>query len=132
MTSEDHQRLARQAAPEWPTFAARVASQLQNAAHGFRIGDDARAVEALRDGIDDLTSFLAWIGELCDAAGGGDVGTDADALAQRLARGARDVREALSRGDFVDAADRIEDALIAELMSSGSLADRVAAGLAAA
>jgi len=110
----------------WPAFVLHISKRLTAAADDFRIGEDVRAVKLLRAGIDDLSDFLTWVGEIRHVMEdcGKDI-VDAERWRQRLSDGAKGVRESVTRGDFSEAADRIESGLVGELMGSGALADRM-------
>ena len=124
-------RQVREAIDSWPSFVLHLARRLTAAADSFRVGEDVRGVKLLRTSVDDLGDFMSWVGEIrAVAEGSGTTVAGADELRARLTQGAREVREAVSRSDFSDAADRIESRLVHELMGSGELADQLCACLA--
>jgi len=123
---KDRVKLVREAIDNWPSFVLHISQRLTTAADNFRIGEDVRAVKLLRLGIDDLGDFMAWVDEIhrvCEDCG--RLVPGASEWCKRLAEGAGDVREAVARSDFTEAADRIELRLVHELMGSGELADRM-------
>jgi hypothetical protein len=129
--NKERVRLVRAAIEDWPVFVLHISRRLSAAADSFRLGEDVRAVKLLRAGVDDLGSFMAWLGEIRGVVEDcGRCSPDADRLRGRLSDGARLVREAVTRSDFADAADRIETALVNELMGTGELADHLCADLA--
>ena len=123
-------RQVREAIDSWPSFVLHIAGRLTAAADGFRVGEDVRGVKLLRAGIDDLGDFLLWVAEIRSVVEERGTCVDgADGWRQRLTDGAREIRLAVSRGDFADAADLIESTLVHELLSSGDLADRLGSDL---
>ena len=126
MVDKKRVRLVYEAMDGWPAFVLHISKRLTAAADDFRVGEDVRAVKLLRAGIDDLSDFLNWVGEIGHVMEEcGKPIPDFGRWQQRLSDGAKSVREAVSRGDFTTAADRIDAGLVGELMESGVLADQM-------
>jgi hypothetical protein len=119
-------RAVREAIDSWPTFVLHISRRLTGAADSFRVGEDVRGVKLLRTGIDDLTEFLSWVGEIRGVVEEAGTHVDgADELRETLTAAAEDIRRAIRRGDLSDAADLIESRLVQGLMGTGALADRL-------